>query len=136
MTLEGNGIRTYYAAGNRGELKWMLKETTADLVTLKEPGQRSANDAPVHVRLDPGWVWSADGNRIVGRVEKTTPAPEHRDIPWTLFRIASPADSGALRGVRYIQWISTHAGRPPDRLPARAGEVLRVPFYARYGLYH
>lgn len=136
LVLQGNGLRTWRAEDVSHKLTWTVRETTADLTTPAEnshPG--AASNATVRVHLGPGWVWTAaDGSSLTGSLEKTTPAPQQRDIPWMLFR-AQPRGQGVLSGVRYIQLVQTHAGRRPARAPARAGEEIKVPFYAQYWVY-
>lgn len=139
MTLEGNGLQSYRAErASRGSarLQWVRADTTADLIVADETGARTDKTSqPASVRLERGGVWVADGTRVASRLEKTTRDPEGRAVPWMLFRIARPAERGTLAGMKYIQAIKTHGGRPPDRAPARAGEIVRVPFFAEYWAY-
>jgi hypothetical protein len=136
FTLEGNGTRRWRAKRTGGKLAWNLEATTASL-TRAVYGEDSPPDRrkPV-VRLERGWVWvAADGSRVSTAVAKTATAPWQRDIPWTLFRVARPADTGMLAGVRFIQMVETHAGHTPDKPPTNDGETMDVPFYGKYRVF-
>jgi len=139
MVLEGDGLQIYEAAASATEsrkLSWQLKGSEADLIEVRRAGRINHDSAePIRVRLTEGWVWSAvDGTMIIGKLEKSAPAPESEDAPWTLFKVVKSNGHGILSGHSYVQIVHTHAGQAP--VPTRrAGTIARVPFHAEYRFY-
>ena len=135
LAVEGNGTQSYVAVEKQGRLVWTLKETTADLLELGPDGEVKP-ERSARVRLGAGAVFTADDNsRIVGRLQKTVPAPSAANVPWTLFRTTASSVAGILNGVSYVQCVYTHAGQAPAARPQRSGQVSHVPYVAQYRFY-
>jgi len=81
-------------------------------------------------------MWSAaDGSAVGGQMIRVAQPPEPMSAPWALFKVGGRGREGVLSKVAYIQRVHTHAGHAPAVAPERAGQVVRMPFYAQYWLY-
>ncbi|WP_175691548.1 DUF3455 domain-containing protein [Burkholderia anthina] len=84
------------------------------------------------VRHGAGPSWEAlDGSRITGR--KLAEAPSARPASIAQLLLATtPAATGTLAGVRFVQRLDTSGGTPPDATCTTEHAVGRFPYFARY----
>jgi len=62
LVAEGNGTQDYVAVEKQGKLAWSRRGTRASLVELGPNGEPNLEHA-IHVRLEPGLVWTAPDGR-------------------------------------------------------------------------
>ncbi|WGY70878.1 DUF3455 domain-containing protein [Burkholderia cepacia] len=84
------------------------------------------------VRHGAGPSWEAlDGSRITGKKLAEAPSASPASIPQLLLA-ATPAATGTLAGVRFVQRLDTAGGTPPAATCATEHAVGRFPYFARY----
>ncbi|MDF3085722.1 DUF3455 domain-containing protein [Burkholderia sola] len=84
------------------------------------------------VRHGAGPSWEAlDGSRITGKKLAEVPSASPASIPQLLLA-ATPAATGTLAGVRFVQRLDTAGGTPPAATCTTEHAVGRFPYFARY----
>ncbi|WP_175749558.1 DUF3455 domain-containing protein [Burkholderia pyrrocinia] len=84
------------------------------------------------VRHGAGPSWEAlDGSRITGKKLAEAPSARPNSIPQLLLA-ATPAATGALADVRFVQRLDTAGGTPPAATCATEHAIGRFPYFARY----
>jgi len=128
---EGNGEQVYEAVADGGKLLWNARGAAAE---FEEAGQSTQNR--LSIRLTKDSVWSAsDGSTAVTELERSAPAPDGTDAPWTLLKITKSSGRGLLEHEGYVQCVYTHAGLAPAKAPAKRGEIARVRYFAQCRLW-
>jgi hypothetical protein len=128
---EGNGEQVYEAVGKEGKLLWNASGAVAE---FEEAGQSTQNR--LRIRPTENSVWSAsDGSMAVTELERSAPALDGTDAPWTLLKITKSSGQGVLEHEGYHQCVYTHAGLAPARTQAKRGEIARVRYFAQCRLW-
>jgi len=84
------------------------------------------------VRHGAGPSWEAlDGSRITGKKLAEAPSASAASVPQLLLA-ATPAATGTLAGVRFVQRLDTAGGTPPETACSTEHAVGRFPYFARY----
>ncbi|WP_423762070.1 DUF3455 domain-containing protein [Burkholderia sp. NLJ2] len=84
------------------------------------------------VRHGAGPSWETlDGSRITGKKLAEAPSARPGSIPQLLLA-ATPAATGTLAGVRFVQRLDTAGGTPPEATCATEHAIGRFPYFARY----
>ncbi|AXF22454.1 hypothetical protein CUJ89_18060 [Burkholderia pyrrocinia] len=84
------------------------------------------------VRHGAGPSWEAlDGSRITGKKLAEAPSTHPGSIAQLLLA-ATPAATGTLAGVRFVQRLDTSGGMPPAATCATEHAIGRFPYFARY----
>ncbi|WP_175823548.1 DUF3455 domain-containing protein [Burkholderia sp. BCC0419] len=84
------------------------------------------------VRHGAGPSWEAlDGSRVTGKKLAEVPSASAASVPQLLLA-ATPAATGTLAGVRFVQRLDTSGGMPPATTCATEHAVGRFPYFARY----
>ncbi|RXV68285.1 DUF3455 domain-containing protein [Burkholderia stabilis] len=84
------------------------------------------------VRHGAGPSWEAlDGSRITGKKLAEAPSARPGSVPQLLLA-ATPAATGTLAGVRFVQRLDTAGGTPPAATCTTEHAVGRFPYFARY----
>ncbi|HHL4082539.1 DUF3455 domain-containing protein [Burkholderia sola] len=84
------------------------------------------------VRHGTGPSWEAlDGSRITGKKLAQAPSASAASVPQLLLA-ATPAATGTLAGVRFVQRLDTAGGTPPAATCTTEHAVGRFPYFARY----
>ncbi|KUY85736.1 DUF3455 domain-containing protein [Burkholderia sp. RF4-BP95] len=124
LSTTATGVQIYaceYDAGHR--LAWVFQRPEAMLF--------DATGALV-VRHGAGPSWETlDGSRITGKKLAEAPGARPGSIPQLLLA-ATPAATGTLAGVRFVQRLDTVGGTPPEATCATEHAIGRFPYFARY----
>lgn len=84
------------------------------------------------VRHGAGPSWETlDGSRITGKKLAEAPSAHPGSIPQLLLA-ATPAATGTLAGVRFVQRLDTAGGNPPEAACSTEHAIGRFPYFARY----
>jgi len=79
-----------------------------------------------------GPSWEAlDGSRVTGKKRAEAPSVSPASIPQLLLA-TTPAATGTLAGVRFVQRLDTSGGMPPAAACTTEHAVGRFPYFARY----
>jgi uncharacterized protein DUF3455 len=121
------GAQVYTCTSNpAGNTDWVLKGPDALLF--------DSHSKPVGKHYA-GPIWEGlDGDKVVGRVKISMPAPVDNAIPWLLLDIKSREGSGAFTEAHAIVRMGTTGGTAPHDGcdEARAGQEVRVSYTAIY----
>ncbi|AOI87515.1 DUF3455 domain-containing protein [Burkholderia pseudomultivorans] len=124
LSTTATGVQIYtceYDAGHR--LTWVFQRPEASLYDA---------GGTLVVRHGAGPSWEAlDGSRITGRKLAEAPGARAGSIPQLLLA-ATPAATGTLAGVRFVQRLDTAGGMPPEASCSTEHAVGRFPYFARY----
>ncbi|CAG2323899.1 MULTISPECIES: DUF3455 domain-containing protein [Burkholderia] len=124
LTTTASGLQVYtceYDAEHR--LAWTFQHPEA---LLFDAG------GTLVVRHGAGPSWEAlDGSRITGKKLAEVPSASPASIPQLLLA-ATPAATGTLAGVRFVQRLDTAGGTPPAATCTTEHAVGRFPYFARY----
>ncbi|AOJ29570.1 DUF3455 domain-containing protein [Burkholderia seminalis] len=124
LSTTATGVQIYsceYDADHR--LAWAFQRPEA---TLFDGG------GTLVVRHGAGPSWEAlDGSRITGKKLAEAPSASPASIPQLLLA-ATPAATGTLAGVRFVQRLDTAGGTPPAASCPTEHAVGRFPYFARY----
>lgn len=121
------GVQIYACGKNdAGALIWVHKGPEAQLF--------DAQKKPLGKHYGgPSWE-GLDGNKVVGVLKASAPAPVASAIPWLLLDIKSREGSGMFAQAKAILRIATEGGLAPSTACSEkeAGKEVRVPYTASY----
>lgn len=124
LSTTASGMQVYaceYDAGHR--LAWAFQYPEA---LLFDAG------GTLVVRHGAGPSWEAlDGSRVTGKKLAEAPGTHPGSVPQLLLA-ATPAATGTLAGVRFVQRLDTAGGTPPAATCTTEHAVGRFPYFARY----
>ncbi|HEF5874582.1 TPA: DUF3455 domain-containing protein [Burkholderia cenocepacia] len=124
LTTTATGVQIYsceYDADHR--LAWVFERPEAMLFD---------GGGTLVVRHGAGPSWEAlDGSRITGKKLAEMPSASAASVPQLLLA-ATPAATGTLAGVRFVQRLDTAGGMPPAATCATEHAIGRFPYFARY----
>ncbi|WP_423367652.1 DUF3455 domain-containing protein [Burkholderia sp. LMG 32019] len=124
LSTTASGMQVYaceYDAGH--QLAWTFKYPEA---LLFDAG------GTLVIRHGAGPSWEAlDGSRITGKKLAEAPSERPGSIPQLLLA-ATPAATGTLAGVRFVQRLDTAGGTPPAATCTTEHAIGRFPYFARY----
>jgi hypothetical protein len=123
--LSAEGVQIYMCGGATGAYAWAFQAPEANLLDYR------GHPAGTHY-AGPTWE-GIDGSKVIG-AKVASASPDPAAIPWLLLRAASPAGTGTMADVKFVQRIRTWGGMaPPDGCGASSvGAVVRVPYHAVY----
>jgi len=124
LSTTATGVQIYACEyDNEHRLAWAFQRPEA---TLFDAG------GTLVVRHGAGPSWEAlDGSRITGKKLAEAPSVRPGSIAQLLLA-ATPAATGTLAGVRFVQRLDTAGGTPPAAACATEHAIGRFPYFARY----
>ena len=125
--VSATGVQVYTCTLNpAGATGWVLRGPDAQLFDPQ-------NKAVGKHYAGPTWE-GLNGDKVVGELKTSMPAPVDKAIAWLLLDAKSHEGSGAFAQARAIVRMGTTGGTAPgDGCDAtRAGQELRVPYTAIY----
>ncbi|WP_175947998.1 DUF3455 domain-containing protein [Burkholderia pyrrocinia] len=124
LSTTATGVQIYACEyDNEHRLAWAFQHPEA---TLFDAG------GTLVVRHGAGPSWEAlDGSRITGKKLAEAPSARPNSIAQLLLA-ATPAATGTLAGVRFVQRLDTAGGTPPAATCATEHAIGRFPYFARY----
>ncbi len=130
-TAIGRGVQVYNCQLQSGEPAWTFVQPEAQLFDVKTKKLLGTHGAGPH------WTF-LDGSSIVGRLQKKSPAPDGKSVPWLLLQADhTGATSGALSAVTWVARTDTHGGSAPAKgcNAKTIGLMTRVRYTAQYTFY-
>jgi hypothetical protein len=125
--LSATGVQIFHCEADKDGYRWVFKLPEAEL-----------RDARGQVVAHHGANYSfehADGSRLIGTIVGYDSAPQSDALHWLLLRTQAYGQ-GEFDRVTYVQRVDTTGGLPPPRCEAdQVGQILRVPFTAKFVFY-
>ena len=128
--LRARGTQNYECRESRdvpGRWEWGFVAPEAELLDA------AGNPIGKHY-AGPTWESTADGSKAVGKVAARADAADPDAIPWLLLQVTEVSGSGMFSGVKSVQRVDTHGGKPPTSGcdQSAAGSATKDPYTAAY----
>lgn len=128
MTLTGRGVQQFQCVKDSKGYYWKFVAPKVSLV--EKGGKEVAVQGADFVFVAP------DGSVLSSKIVKWDEKPDEVNVRSVLFQTSSHGPSGVLTGVHWVKRNQAKGGMPNKTCAAASrGELLQVPFTARYTFY-
>jgi Protein of unknown function (DUF3455) len=127
LELAATGVQIFRCESDKDGDHWAFRLPEAELHDAHGQlvGHHGANYSFEHV----------DGSRLIGTIVGYDSAPGGNALRWLLLRTQSYGQ-GEFDKITYVQRVETAGGMPPSQcLAEQVGQLLRVPFSAKFIFY-